>query len=96
MVDNNLLICFTCCFTEPIQCDRQAESLYMASRILYHCASAWGRPHSAVGQKNHCTYTSWTTLAGKKTHTKKVKLISGSAVSVNFSSYANQSFTDQF
>lgn len=53
-------------YAEPIQCDRQAESIYLASRILHHCASAWGRPHSAVGQKNHCTYTSWTTLAGKK------------------------------
>lgn len=32
----------------------------------------------------------------KKTYTKKVKLIPDSAVSVNFSSFANQSFADQF
>lgn len=60
-----LSILFVWFVTEPIQCDRQAESIYLASRILHYRAYAWGGPHSALGQKNHHPYTGWTTLAGQ-------------------------------
>lgn len=68
LIKNNMffeIILFLWFLTEPIQCDRQAENIYLAGRILHYSASAWGGPHSALGQKNYHPHTGWTPLAGQ-------------------------------